>query len=73
MRKIPLAGHDLLHMIRVLLNDAVCCKDYTATVSEELVNMEHWWSDTDRGNWSKAGHTFLLPLCCSSQMNWNGM
>ena len=27
-------------------------KYYTATKVDELMSMEHWWNDTDRGNWS---------------------
>ena len=25
-------------------------KHYTAWVVDELMSMEHWWNDTDRGN-----------------------
>jgi hypothetical protein len=25
-------------------------KRYTASVVDELMSMEHWWNDTDRGN-----------------------
>ena len=25
-------------------------KLYTASVVDELMSMEHWWNDTDRGN-----------------------
>jgi len=27
-------------------------KYYTASVVVEWKSMEHWWNDTDRGNWS---------------------
>ena len=26
-------------------------KHYTASVVDEWMSMEHWWNDTDRGNW----------------------
>jgi len=25
-------------------------KHFTASVVDELMSMEHWWNDTDRGN-----------------------
>jgi len=39
-------------MFSVLFNDAVSCTDYTASVTEKSVSMEHWWNDADSGNWS---------------------
>ena len=33
---------------RVLFNDAVDCWDYTASVVDESMTMEHRWNDTDR-------------------------
>jgi hypothetical protein len=33
----------------VLFNNAVNCNDYRASVINELMNVEHWWKDTDRG------------------------
>jgi hypothetical protein len=36
----------------VLLDSAVCCKDYIALVVDEWnVRMEHWHMATDRGKW----------------------
>jgi len=26
-------------------------KLYTSSVVDEWMRMEHWWNDTDRGNW----------------------
>jgi len=39
-------------MFSVLFSDAVTCTDYAASGTEKLVSMEHWWNDTDSGNWS---------------------
>jgi len=33
-------------------------KRYTASVVDELMSMEYWWNDTDRGNWSAGRKTF---------------
>jgi hypothetical protein len=35
--------------LNVLLNDVPSYQDYTASVTDEWINMEHWWYDTDRG------------------------
>jgi hypothetical protein len=35
--------------ICVLFNDAVNCKDYTESVIDELMSMEHEWNDEDGG------------------------
>ena len=32
-------------------------KHYTACVVDEWMSMEHWWNDTDRGNWSTGRKT----------------
>ena len=32
-------------------------KHYTASMVEEWMGMEHWWNDTDRGNWSTGRKT----------------
>jgi len=32
-------------------------KHYTASVVDELMSMEYWWNDTDRGNWSTRRKT----------------
>jgi len=32
-------------------------KRYTAWVVDEWMSMEHWWNDTDRGNWSTGRKT----------------
>jgi hypothetical protein len=32
-------------------------KHYTASVVGEWMSMEHWWNDTDRGNWSTGRKT----------------
>ena len=32
-------------------------KHYTAWVVGEWMGMEHWWNDTDRGNWSTGRET----------------
>ena len=32
-------------------------KHYTAWVVDEWMSMEHWWNDTDRGNWSTGRKT----------------
>ena len=37
-------------------------KHYTAWVVDEWMSMEHWWNDTDRGNWS-AGRKTLYSVC----------
>ena len=34
---------------------------YTASVVDEWMRMEHWWNDTDRGNWS-AGRKTLCSV-----------
>ena len=57
MRKTLLAGHAICISgyaiyVQCAIYDAVRCKDYTASLTEEFVSMEHWWNDTDSGNWS---------------------
>ena len=32
-------------------------KPYTASVVDEWMGMEHWWNDTNRGNWSTGRKT----------------
>jgi len=32
-------------------------KNYTAVVVYEWMSMEHWWNDTDRGNWNSERKT----------------
>jgi len=32
-------------------------KHYPASVVDEWMSMEHWWNDTDRGNWSTGRKT----------------
>jgi len=34
-------------------------KHYTASVVDEWMSMEHWWNDTDRGNWSTGRKTLF--------------
>ena len=36
-------------------------KHYTAWVVHDWMSMEHWWNDTDRGNWS-AGRKTLYSV-----------
>ena len=31
-------------------NEVLGEKHYRASVVDELMSMEHWWNDTDRGN-----------------------
>jgi hypothetical protein len=38
-------------------------KHYTAWVVDEWMNMERWWNDTDRENWSTGRNTVPLLLC----------
>jgi len=45
-------------------------KHYTALVVDEWMSMEHWWNDTDRGNWS-AGRKTLYSVG-GRWMNENG-
>jgi hypothetical protein len=35
-------------------------KHYTALVVDVWMSMEHWWNDTDRGNWSTGRKTFPI-------------
>jgi hypothetical protein len=35
-------------------------KLYTASVVDEWMIMEHWWNDTDRGNWSTGRKTYSV-------------
>jgi len=37
-------------------------KHYTVCVVDEWMSMEHWWNDTDRGNWS-VGRKTLYSVC----------
>jgi len=32
-------------------------KPHVASVVDEWIGMEHWWNDTDRGNWSTGRKT----------------
>jgi len=36
-------------------------KHYTSSVGDGWMSMEHWWNDTDRGNWS-AGRKTLYSV-----------
>jgi hypothetical protein len=36
----------------VLFNDAANSKDYITLVVDEWLSTDHWWNDTDSGNWS---------------------
>ena len=49
-------------------------KHYTASVVDGWMSMEHWWNDTDRGNWStyrtQVKFLFSTP---QTHMDWPGI
>ena len=44
-------------MVLTGLTEVMGEKHYTASVVDEWMSMEHWWNDTDRGNWSTVRKT----------------
>ena len=44
-------------MILTVETELLGGKHYTAWVVDEWMSMEHWWNDTDRGNWSTGRKT----------------
>ena len=43
---------------------------YTVSVVDEWMSMEHWWNDTDRGNWCNGRN--ILYSVGGSWMNEHG-
>jgi len=48
----------------MLLKKAVSCQDYKLSVIDELMNVEYWWNNADRGRQKYSIYKpSLLPLC----------
>ena len=58
----------LIKFCSALFNDAVNCRDCTASVLDNWMSVEHWWNGTGRGQWSIGG----MVLTGESGAWWNG-
>ena len=48
-------------------------KHYTASVVDEWMGMEHWWNDTDRGNWSIRRDTSVSATFSTTDATWTDL
>jgi hypothetical protein len=47
-------------------------KHYIASVVDVWMSMEHWWNDTDRGNWSTGRQFSPCATSCCRNLTWSG-
>lgn len=53
----------------------VNCEHYTVSVINDLMSVEHWWSDNDSGNGTNRREKSVpVPLCVAkSHTGWPGI
>ena len=70
----------LIKFCSALFNDAVNCRDCTASVLDNWMSVEHWWNGTGRGQWSIGGMVLtgesgaFVEWYCQGRVEhlWNG-
>jgi hypothetical protein len=44
----------LLKFLGLTFNDDIDCYDYTASMKDVCMSMEHWWNDTNKGQYKHS-------------------